>query len=348
MTRRPGAAPIGIHGLTGATVSRSPVRSRFVVTDWMVLLLLVVLTLAGMVAGSALMAAPGILVLCMVGLGRLWTHLALLDLRYHACVSRRRVMIGDTIEIVVTVENHKPLPISWLRIVDAIPSGLEIESEGSDAYRVRNGFETQVVTRLGPYQRLRITHRVRAAHRIGSARLSASDPFGLYESGMQVASAPDTVVVYPASMALADPPVPMLRPLGDHVSRFALSADRTRPSGTREYRAGDPARDIDWKSSAKRDRLFVRTYDASVTGHVVIALDCEMGRTGPWLARVEMLERGVALRHPLRRNSMPVATASAWSATATPPASEDPSSYPPGEVQCSLRWCSRDWPGCSR
>ena len=69
----------------------------------------------------------------------------------------------------------------------------------------------------------------------------------------------------------------------------------TRPAGVREYRPGDPFKAIDWKATARKGQLFVRSYDPSITQHVVIMLECDTDtkdRKG-WGGRPRLLEAAV-------------------------------------------------------
>tara|TARA_B100000949_G_scaffold226574_1_gene232077 strand:- start:124 stop:885 length:762 start_codon:yes stop_codon:yes gene_type:complete len=60
------------------------------------------------------------------------------------------------------------------------------------------------------------------------------------------------------------------RPIGDSIARHQLWDDPSRPSGVREYRPGDPIKNIDWKTTARRNDIFVRQFDPSVSEQIVI------------------------------------------------------------------------------
>jgi uncharacterized protein (DUF58 family) len=63
--------------------------------------------------------------------------------------------------------------------------------------------------------------------------------------------------------------------MGDIWRRSHLVDDLTRPAGLREYHHGDAAARIDWKATARRGQVFVRTFDSSVNQRVVILLECD-------------------------------------------------------------------------
>ncbi len=61
----------------------------------------------------------------------------------------------------------------------------------------------------------------------------------------------------------------------------------------REYRPGDPARRIDWKATARRDTVFVRTFDPSVSQRVVILVECNTSDIDRWNNRADFLEDAI-------------------------------------------------------
>ena len=130
----------------------------------------------------------------------------------------------------------------------------------------------------------------RGVYRFGPARLVASDLFGFYEATGGAPCRSREVVVYPRIVPIGDFPLPPARPMGDDRSTRPLIADPTRPAGVREYRSGDRLRDIDWKVTAKHGELFVRTYEASVTGHVVLLLECKLADGASLVTRAAALE----------------------------------------------------------
>ena len=193
----------------------------------------------------------------------------------------------------MVIENHKVLPLPWLRLADYVPKGIDVL--GSTSFSPVPGcLQLETTVRLAGYERVRLPRRLKAVrrgiYRFGPARLVASDLFGFYEAAGRAPHPSREVVVYPRVVPIGDFPLPPARPMGDDRSRRPLIADLTRPSGIREYRSGDRLRDIDWKATAKHSELFVHTYEASVTGHVVILLECMRADGASIVTWVAMLE----------------------------------------------------------
>lgn len=271
-------------------------RSGSVVTDFIVLILFIV-AIVGAAAGKLFVAALCGLVLVLVVVSRLWSRLALVDVEYRCVPTADRLLVGDSLELALTVENRKPLPLPWLAITEFVPTGLVLDRK--DAL-IRSQFglsEIREMTSLGPYERVTFHHRLTARHRghfaFGPSRIASGDVFGFYETRQESHRRPTSLVVYPRTVPLPHFSLNAARPIGDSLSRDRRVDDLTRPSGQREYRPGDAARRIDWKATAKRQDLYVRTFDPSVAQRVVILVECDTSAKDRWANRVGLLEAAV-------------------------------------------------------
>ena len=277
--------------------SFSFLRSRVVVTDFVVMVL-VGLAIIGILATEPLAITLSALVLVAITLGRAWARVALVDVRYHCAISQHRLMVGETFDLSMVIENRKVLPIPWLRVIDFVPQGVMVDGKTALFSEVPGTHQIEAWLRLRAYERVRLARHLtavrRGIYRFGRARLIASDLFGFYEvsGGVQHRSA--EVVVYPRTVPLTTFELPGARPMGDHRASSALIVDPTRPVGIREYRAGDRVRDIDWKATAKRGEPYVRTHESSVTGHVVLLLECRADPDVRLAERTKALEDSIS------------------------------------------------------
>src|SRR5207249_361941 len=114
---------------------------------------------------------------------------------------------------------------------------------------------------------------VKGDFRIGPVRVRSLDPLAL--------GAEDAVLPIDARLVVA--------PTMEDLRRTKLQPRRTRPWfgqvpsrqigagtefwGVREYAAGDEVRRINWKASARLDRLFTNEYEGERSGDVVIVVD---------------------------------------------------------------------------
>ncbi|MFD1563137.1 DUF58 domain-containing protein [Haloarchaeobius amylolyticus] len=191
--------------------------------------------------------------------------------------------VGEQRQIAVTIETESPIDAT---VRDTVGNGLSTPTP------------PVVETTLEGDQT--ITYDVeladRGRHRVGPLSIVVSDIIGLVERRFEYADQ-TPVLVYPQVHELG-------RGAVDDLQALAGIADRPEHEAfdhLREYRRGDPLRDVHWKTAAKRpdDELLVREYDdGRGAGAVTVAADCVAGR-GDELASAAatvvtaLLEQGV-------------------------------------------------------
>jgi uncharacterized protein (DUF58 family) len=113
-------------------------------------------------------------------------------------------------------------------------------------------------------------HR-RGYHQLTGFRLSTRFPFGLLRKSHDVA-APARLLVYPALCAVPDYLVVGKRAQEGRKKMHSPSR-RGDFYGLREYRAGDDPRDIHWRASARRGRLFLRESESESSRVIAVVLE---------------------------------------------------------------------------
>ena len=239
------------------------------------MLVMVAVIIVGAATGSVLTVTLGTTAFAVTAGGLLWSKLSLEEVRYETALSDRHVFPGDELTLTLTVENRKPLPVPWLQLTEFVPSGLQPSAESSVTRRAyAGGSEIVETTSLNGYERVKFRHVVTAVHRghfaLGPTDMRSGDLFGLFGSVRRDQRSSDGVTVYPHIVQLDDWPLPAANPMGDILNPYTLVDDQSRPRSTREYVPGDPLKRVDWKVSAKRDNLTVRTFDRSVSNDIVI------------------------------------------------------------------------------
>ncbi|MDX1431663.1 MAG: DUF58 domain-containing protein [Gammaproteobacteria bacterium] len=295
----PGSASASLARLSGDTErSGAGTLSGAVVSDFMVVML-VLLAVVGAVTGRPLVSGFAGVVFLIALVARLWARLALEEIHFRCTPSYRRVLVGETFVLTIVIENRKPLPLPWLRVTVPVRSGLVVLDEDVQTRPYMGGTEVELLTSLGPYDRVTTRLRLRAVARgcypLEAVTLSSGDLFGFYGTRRETPPAADALLACPRTVPLPELALPSIRPLGDAAGRRRLSQDPDRPNGVREYRTGDPVKHIDWKTTARRAQPFVRTHDPSVAHHVVIALECDPVLVWRWGAQAETLEACVVL-----------------------------------------------------
>ena len=299
-------------------------------------LLLVIVVIVGAALGEPLIAAVGALVFVVTIAGRLWARLSLEEVSYGRELSADHLFQGDEIKLSLALENKKPLPVPWVRVRDFLPLGLQEASEAATERPFLGGSEITEVTSLGRYERVRINFRVRAAsrgfYRLGPAKLESGDLFGMFASTREEPQSTQTITVYPKVVPVPWLTLPAARPIGDSKTPASLWDDPSRPSGIREYRPGDPLRSVDWKATARHaahEKLFVRTFDPSVSHYAVILVEAAT-TDRPWEGFLSnLLERATTCAASVAVNASDAGHRVGLIANGVPPHREGSAVIPP-------------------
>ncbi len=215
-------------------------------------------------------------------MGLLLTKYGLRGLKCTRAFSRAAVYEGDEGEMIETVRNDRPMLIPWLRVESHISPHLKLgRQENLDVSGSR--YYCSLFT-LFPYQQVRRRHHVKFLRRgeydLGNASLTVGDMLGLFErSREQQMHVP--VMVFPRLLDEREFPQPLSLLLGEAASRRQLLTDPFLVRGIREYRPGDPVRDIHWPASARMGETQVRVFDHTARMKLLVILNAQR-REGQW------------------------------------------------------------------
>src|SRR5215467_11971102 len=73
-----------------------------------------------------LLFVAGLLVLALAFIPELWYRYCLRQLSIIRQLGTTRAALGDTVQLSLSIENRKPLPLPWIEIVDEIPESLPV------------------------------------------------------------------------------------------------------------------------------------------------------------------------------------------------------------------------------
>ncbi|MFQ5873118.1 MAG: DUF58 domain-containing protein [Dehalococcoidia bacterium] len=182
---------------------------------------------------------------------------------------------GDIVSVTVHLENVGP-PVEFLEVYDEVPPELEIV-EGS----------SYVLAQLRRKESLELKYRVRlhakGRHTIGPLRARVRDLLGLFVHDLE----------------LEEPQAVVAAPQIEDIRRLEVYTTRARPwlgqipsrapgLGTdywsiRDYVSGDALRRINWKATARLNRLFTNEFEGERSADFVIVLDArEEAARGPY------------------------------------------------------------------
>ncbi|MEX2315607.1 MAG: DUF58 domain-containing protein [Pirellulales bacterium] len=186
--------------------------------------------------------------------------------------NRDRVKIGDTVAVVILLENRSWLPIPWLLLEDLLPRRALIHNPPNLQV---TGRRLQLASFRGRAQKT-ITYQLkchcRGYYQLGPLVAETGDVFGLYRR-YRVLSAPRFLLVYPDVVPLTGFDIASRRPIGEVRMSHRLFEDPTRIAGVRAYQSGDPMNRIHWRATAGTGVLHSKVYEPSTVAGATILLD---------------------------------------------------------------------------
>jgi len=205
----------------------------------------------------------------LVGLGGgwlvsyLWARLLARGLRLTREMRFGWVQVGDQMQERFTLFNDSWVPGLWVEVVDhsTMPDyqASRVTAVGSK-YWTRWHIQ-RVCTRRGLFT-------------IGPTSLRTGDPFGLYTVTLDYSYFTTTLVTPPVVPLPAIEVAPGGR-AGEGRPRADAPERTVSAAGVRDYCPGDSLRWIHWRTSARRDDLFVRLFDGTPAGDWWIFLDLD-------------------------------------------------------------------------
>jgi uncharacterized protein (DUF58 family) len=229
-----------------------------------------VLGVPGLILLAGIVAAYGLLT-------RLWSRYGLRELRYERRLSTRRALVGDAVDLDISVWNRKLLPLPFLAADDHLTDGLPVRERGELDTDETGRRLLPNTWALAPFERV-IRHfhldaLRRGRYELGPVLLRVRDVFGREANETQL-PLPDALSVGPRSVPLAGPRRGQA-PLGDRRARHSLVHDPALFGGVRPFMAGDSRRLVHWRASARIGRHVAKRFEPARGTAIVIALDVQ-------------------------------------------------------------------------
>ena len=230
----------------------------------------------GLVASEGLLLVVGSLVLVLSLAARIWERFAFRSVTHSRSISRQRAFIGDTVEYSVSLDNDKVLPLIWVDIQDSFPDGLDLTGATMRGTGLEANRQHTITTSMLPYQKATwkysLTCSERGYHRIGPVRLRTGDIFGFSSAETRYTKF-DHILVYPRVLDVENLVFPPEHPMGEIRGSKPIYFDTSRVVGQRDYQARDPMKHIDWKATARAQRLQTRVFEPVVSLNMLIVMN---------------------------------------------------------------------------
>ncbi len=196
-----------------------------------------------------------------VGVGYYWARQLASKVKLEREQRYGWAQVGDVLEERFTLHNDSWLPVLWAEVHD------RSTMPGYTASRV-TGVDGQTYTRW----QVEGECRRRGVYTLGPVQIRMGDPFGFFTVEIEVGRE-SSFVVYPVIAALP----PLEPPRGTTFGRVR-SARRSivatpNVASVRPYVPGDTLCRIHWRTTARREELYVKEYDNELAGDLWIILD---------------------------------------------------------------------------
>ena len=278
-----------------------------------------------------------VLVIALLALGGLQRWLlntfGLKGLSYTRRFSRKAAYEGEEAEMIEVIRNDRFFFIPWLRAESRISPYLRLGRQ--DNLAVSGERYHKSIFTLRPFQQITRRHRVRLLHRgaydVGNVSLTAGDLLGFGGNGVEKHS-PAEILVYPRLLSEQDIPLPVSRLQGDLIVRRHYITDPFLVNGIREYRPGDPIRDIHWPASARMNALQVKTHDYTADTKLLVVINAQMSES-QWGDLMDyeqdMIERAISIAATVCVKVLHAGIAAGFAANMPMGESESPTLLPP-------------------
>ncbi|MCP4356425.1 MAG: DUF58 domain-containing protein [Chloroflexi bacterium] len=290
------------NSLAGIAAARGMVvreRENSIFSDAWVPLAVLFLIIGLLTGRTAATIALGTVLLLIVAVSHLWKNVALFGVTYERRFDRTRVFPGEPIVMDISVQNDKPLPLTWLQFRDTLPIAITTEhgisqatSEVLKQYTLQNSFSLSAHEQTERQFRLRFP--TRGHYKVGPVTYESGDIFTLF-TVEQEHDYIDRLIIFPHIYPLEELGLPPKEPFGDVKIRRSLFSDPIKTQGIRDYQPGDRFRDVHWKATAVRGNLQTKVYDPSTGMTLAVFLNVAT-YARHWMGfDPEQLERAVSV-----------------------------------------------------
>jgi uncharacterized protein (DUF58 family) len=239
--------------------------------------LAVIIIVIGIGTGSPPVVFIGGALLVIRLLADRWPRRVLSELVYERTVSPRSTVVGDPIQVSLSLWNRSRLPIAWAGSDDSLsqhlatrPAAVELSTAGP----------------MRPYER--VTRRVsvvptrRGVHEIGPVRVRVAEHFGTQVPFVDVPDEPTTILARPLMVPVVGTS-PQASPLAQVRARRSLYVDPTLFVGVRPHQSGDPLRTVHWRASARERTLQTKRFEPALSRHQIVVLDVQTVEGPYWM-----------------------------------------------------------------
>jgi len=231
----------------------------------------------GVLVGSAPVVFIGGAILVIRLVAEHWPRRVLESLAYDRTVNPTKTVVGDEVELRLTLWNRTRLPIAWALAEDTVSDRLRM---------VPASAEPSIAGPMRPFER--ITRRLkmvptrRGVHEVGPVRFAVAEHFGTHMPRLDSPMESATILARPL-MAPVVGSSPQAAPLAQVRAKRSLFTDPTLFAGVRPFQTGDSLRSVHWRASARAAALQTKRYEPALSRQQVLVLDVQTIEGPYWM-----------------------------------------------------------------
>jgi uncharacterized protein (DUF58 family) len=231
----------------------------------------------GIVLGSAPVVFIGAAIVLLRVVTERWPRRVLHALAYERFLNPQKTVVGDEVELRLSLWNRTRLPIAWAIAHDHLSEHLAATPVGAPA---------SVAAPLRPFERvtrrLRITPTRRGVHEVGPVRLGVAEHFGTQVPRIDKPLEPATIIARPL-MAPVFGTSPQSAPLAQVRAKKSLFTDPTLFAGVRPYQLGDARRSIHWRATARQGSPQTKRFEPALSNQQILVFDVQTIEGPYWM-----------------------------------------------------------------
>lgn len=189
------------------------------------------------------------------------------DFMFERTFNQEEFQAGSNLDGTIQMKRKLPFPIFYLIV----------EEEVSVEWKKR-GIVKQPKTIVFPWFKREISFHYtlqelpRGEHLFQGVRIKTGDLFGLIEKERYV-RLERTILVYPKVVEMSGKKQEKASAYGQYVNRNPLMKDTSMAVSVRDYEPGDKLSWVDWKATARRNKLMTKEFDPTYRGGHVVVMD---------------------------------------------------------------------------
>ncbi|WP_347861460.1 DUF58 domain-containing protein [Salimicrobium sp. PL1-032A] len=223
--------------------------------------------------------------------------------------SKRLVEAGDSVDIELEAHRSIPFPLYYITIEESFPETLQREDRAGEKFV---SWDELVVERsmkqvLFPWfrksfrLRYRLDHVPRGDHHFGSVKIRTGDFFGFVRKEWDIDSK-GGFLVYPTRRKVSFSLQSSVFEQGATASHSFREKQSNMVAGLREYAPGDRMSWVDWKATARTNKMMTKEFEQEKSSESFLVLNC-ITSEGASVKFEGAVEFTYSLLHTLSRQS---------------------------------------------